>query len=236
VRTYAVLCGLTPLVPVPFLDDLVRGYFRRRLVRELATARGQTLSPADLWALTAEPEKGCLSGCLLWPFVYLLKRLFRKIFYFLEWKRAVDIASDTYHFGSLVDHAFERGWLAPAGPYDAARIRAGIEAVLAQQSTRPVETAFRETFRRSKGALVHAARALRRALGGVRREAADEQIKQAVESIAREEAHTLDGVAGELDDALAKLPPGYLDGLCERLARALEAAPPAPGGVPPEDH
>ena len=52
--TYAIFVGLTPLIPVPFVDDLAQSYFRRRLVRMLAASHGHALGPDDLDALVAE--------------------------------------------------------------------------------------------------------------------------------------------------------------------------------------
>ncbi|PYT01215.1 MAG: hypothetical protein DMF65_08050 [Acidobacteria bacterium] len=106
--THAVLAGLTPLIPVPVVDDLAKNYFRKRLVRRLAAANGRGLSIEELAALTREREGGCVRGCLVAAVVYPLKAVFRKIFYFLEWKRAVDLASRTYHFGYLVNYAMQR--------------------------------------------------------------------------------------------------------------------------------
>ncbi len=68
--THAVLVGLTPLIPVPVLDDLVKSYFRKRLVRSLAASNGRSLSDAELNALVSEKEGGCLRGCLLTALVY----------------------------------------------------------------------------------------------------------------------------------------------------------------------
>src|ERR671932_759823 len=80
--THAVLAGLTPLIPVPVLDDLAKNYFRKRLVRQLAAANGRELGDRDADALAAERERGCVSGCLLTALVYPLKSVFRKLFYF----------------------------------------------------------------------------------------------------------------------------------------------------------
>ena len=49
--THAVLVGLTPLIPVPVVDDLTKNYFRRRLVRRLAASSGRGLTEAELGAL-----------------------------------------------------------------------------------------------------------------------------------------------------------------------------------------
>src|SRR5205085_3062606 len=105
---HAVLVGLTPLIPVPVVDDLAKNYFCERLVRRLAAANGRGLSIEELAALTREREGGCVRGCLVAAVVYPLKAVFRKIFYFLEWKRAVDLASRTYHFGYLVNYTMQR--------------------------------------------------------------------------------------------------------------------------------
>src|SRR5436305_880777 len=44
---HAVLAGLTPLIPVPVVDDLAKNYFRRRLVRRLAEASEQVEPEAE---------------------------------------------------------------------------------------------------------------------------------------------------------------------------------------------
>src|SRR3954464_3929445 len=80
--THAVLTGLTPLIPVPLVDDLVKNYFRKRLVRSLAASAGRALSDEELDALASERGGGCLRGCVGTVVVYPLKAIFRKIFYF----------------------------------------------------------------------------------------------------------------------------------------------------------
>jgi hypothetical protein len=220
IRTYAVLCALTPLIPIPFVDDIARAYFRRRLVRGLASLRGLVLPEAGVRTLADTPGRGCLIGCLVAPPLYAVKKLFRKIFYFLEWKRAVDTASETYHFGSLVDHAFERRWPAPAGPVEATRLRAAVDSVLARRGTSPIDKAVREAFEQSKSGVFRAAAAMKRALGGLTRRPAVEQVELAVEPVERDEAHIAD-VAGALRQAMDKVPPGYLEALCDELAEEL---------------
>ena len=220
IRTYAVLCALTPLIPLPFVDDIARAYFRRRLVRSLASARGLVLPEAGVRTLADPPERGCLMGCLVAPPLYAMKKLFRKIFYFLEWKRAVDTASETYHFGSLVDHAFERRWPAPAGPVEATRLRAAIESVLARRGTSPIDKAVRGAFEQSKDAVFRGAAAMKHALGGLTRHPPVEQVEHAVAPVEQDEARIAE-VAGALGQAIEKVPPGYLESLCDQVAEEL---------------
>src|SRR5688572_3365162 len=86
--SHSVLAGLTPLIPIPLLDDLVRTYFVRRLVRKLAAANRYILSDEEIKVLADERESGCLRGCMTTAFLLPFKLIFRKVFFFLEWKRA----------------------------------------------------------------------------------------------------------------------------------------------------
>src|SRR2546421_7877822 len=153
--THAVLAGLTPLIPVPVVDDLAKNYFRKRLVRRLAAANSRSLSDGELSALVKERERGCVRGCLVALLVYPLKAVFRKIFYFLEWKRAVDLASRTYHFGYLVNYAMQRGdgGYALLDVRRAADINEAIQAVCREAPIKPVESAIGGTFRQSRRVL-----------------------------------------------------------------------------------
>src|SRR5262245_48986903 len=90
ILSHAVLIGLTPLIPIPFVDDLVKSYFQRRMVRKLSAIYGKILSDQEIKTLADDPDQGCLWGCLSNVLLFPLKLLFRLIFFFLEWKRAVD--------------------------------------------------------------------------------------------------------------------------------------------------
>ena len=221
IRTYSVLAGLTPLIPLPFIDDILRSYFRRRMLRALAAARGVSLSEADVHLLADQPRQGCLTGCLLIPILYLLKRVLRKLFLFLEWKRAIDVASEAYHFGSLLDYLLEKRRLAPEGTHDAARVRAAVDAVLERRGTSPIDKAVREAFDRSRAAVVGAARGLMSAVRGLTRRTPPEQVEKAVQGVERDQAREVSHVTEALEDALEKVPVGYLEGLCRLLEEEL---------------
>src|SRR5215212_12164003 len=169
--THAVLVGLTPLIPVPLLDDLVKNYFRRRMVRALAASAGRTLGEEELDALASEPERGCLAGCLFTALVYPVKAIFRKVFYFLEIKRAVDLASRTYHFGYVVSYALRPrdGGVSPLDLYGAKAVNEAAQDACRDAPIKPVEAAIGGTFQKSRnvlrGAAALLAGSLRRASG-----------------------------------------------------------------------
>ena len=110
VLTHAVLAGLTPLIPIPFLDDWVKAIFLRRMVRQITLARGinlpnevvDTLLQEDFW-------NNCLDGCLGITF-RLLRELFSKVFFWIEWRRALNTVSITYYTGFLLDAALLDGY------------------------------------------------------------------------------------------------------------------------------
>jgi len=215
--TYAVLTGLTPLIPVPLVDDLVKSYFRKRLVRSVFTSAGRALSEEELDALVSERESGCLRGCLVTALVYPLKAIFRKIFYFLEWKRAADLTSRTYHFGYLVGYALRpradgRSLLDLRG---ARAVGEAIEAVCRESPIKPLEAAVGGTFRKSKDVLSGAAALLTRSLR--RERARPAEVAAAVERIEPEEVRELDPVVTRLQRSIASVPEEHFRSLRERL-------------------
>ncbi|HEY7547245.1 MAG TPA: hypothetical protein VID27_20290, partial [Blastocatellia bacterium] len=137
--TFSVMVGLTPLIPVPFVDELAKSYFKRRMTRELAASYNQTLTGADVKTLSDDADEGCLRGCLIGVLIYPLRWVFRKIFIFLEWKRAVDMATRAYYQGYLIDCALDQRWIAPAGQTNAAQAREAIDRVLKEVNPSLIE-------------------------------------------------------------------------------------------------
>ena len=218
--THAVLAGLTPLIPIPFVDDMVKTYFQRRLVRNLIASQGQSLSDKDIKTL-ADDRGGCLLGCIGSVLLYPAKKIFRKIFFFLEWKRAVDIVSHLYYHGYLLDHAFENRWIAPAGSRPALEVRNAIDAVLKQVNTSLIERAVWGTFNQSKSALKASARLLQRSLQRVKGKPTEDQVAQAVEEVEPEEERELEGVIARLQKAIESMPAEHFEQLRLQLAAAL---------------
>jgi hypothetical protein len=216
---HAVLVGLTPLIPVPVLDDLTKNYFRKRLVRTLAAANGRSLSDEELNALAAERERGCLSGCLLTVLVYPLKAAFRKVFYFLEWKRAVDLTSRTYHFGYLVNYALQRGDERPAilDLRRASEINEAIQAVCLEAPIKPVESAIGGTFRQSRRVLRAAANLLAASLRRLTGRARAEQLAEAIEEVEPQEEREIDPVVTRMQRSIASVPDEHFRRLREQL-------------------
>lgn len=224
ILTHSVLIGVTPLIPVPFLDDAVKAYLQRRLVRSLARARGVELGGDDVKQL-ADERGGCLSGCLGTVLLYPIKKLVRKLLIFLEMKRAVDLVSLSYHRGLLFDYALERGWVGAPGTRPAADVRSAVDEVIRETPVRPVEEAVRSTFRQSKSALVGAASLMQRALRGVSGRPTVDEVGVAIERVEEEEERQVEGVVASLAARIQAIPGEHFDAMRRRLAARLEGPP-----------
>lgn len=110
ILTQSILVGLTPLIPIPIVDDAVKNFFLRGMVRQITAGRGVTLTPAQIEALIQEDFwDGCITGCI-GAVGYLLRELVSKVFFFLEWRRAFLLIAQTYNTGFLLDAALLDGY------------------------------------------------------------------------------------------------------------------------------
>ena len=150
VMYHSLLIGAALFVPVPFLDDRLATFLWKRMVSELARSHKRDLTREQLLAFTYASRFGLSDGCL-----FLVKRIFREIFqeilFFLEWRRAINLAADAYYSGYLLNElfAYEGFEAGKAGQYAAAMQKAKLGL-----NTKLVQGVFRGTFRSSKGLLV----------------------------------------------------------------------------------
>lgn len=218
--THAVLTGLTPLIPIPFVDDMVYSYLMRSMVQRLGSLHGASLNPEQTRTL-ADQRGGCALGCLFTVLLYPLKKILSKIFFFLEWKRATDIISHTYYHGYLVNAALEEGWVNSHG---AERVRAAIDLVLARTNTSPLTRAARGVVNQSKSGLRHAGQLLLGALRKLGRRPREADVAGAVDSVGEAERTLLEGIVDQLVQAVSKLPAEHFEDLKRQLERELGAA------------
>ncbi|MBE2202445.1 MAG: hypothetical protein IAE79_27785 [Anaerolinea sp.] len=107
----ATFAGLSLLIPIPLLDVAFEWFFRRRMIKTIARRNGRSLPPTVITAINRDPD-AWWQGCLTAPFKLLLlflKRLSRKLLYFLTVKEAADQLSRYWHRAFLLDHMLRRG-------------------------------------------------------------------------------------------------------------------------------
>ncbi len=108
----ATFAGLSILIPVPFLDSVFEDFFHRRIAASVARRAGRQLSPEVLAAIHREAH--WLTGCVLLPVTLgwsLVKRVSKKLLYFLTIKEAADKLSYYWHRAFLLDYMLDEGHL-----------------------------------------------------------------------------------------------------------------------------
>jgi hypothetical protein len=222
----SLLGGLCPLLPVPFLDDLVLGRMRRRMVERLAGRWGLALTPAQVTQLSGGGRGWSAGRVLVKALIYPAKELLRKVLYFLAIKDAVDTFSLLFHRGYLVHAALARGALGRGGAVDDARVAAtaaAVHATLATTDTRPLRRLLVGVLRNSRDLL----RGTVRWLAGRLRRGRD--AAPMVEAIAEEGASRPELGSPDAEQLLDRLlralwgERGYLERLDAELSRRLQA-------------
>ncbi|HNH49350.1 MAG TPA: hypothetical protein PKY30_20045 [Myxococcota bacterium] len=163
-----MLAGLTPLIPVPLLDDYAERQVLRGIYRRLAQAHAVALTDEALEMLVEDRSStllGCLALAIKWP----LKKLFRTVLYFLTIKDVVDAVARNSHRVAIVKQAFAEGHL----PERVQEVRAAMDAVLDRTDYSPVtrfllrrERLPTEAWLEPQGALHHTIAFVHRHGGG----------------------------------------------------------------------
>ena len=201
--THALLVGLTPLVPVPLVDDYIADKLRGSMIERLAQRRQLALPAGAVKGLADEPSKpfgssigGAAKKAFLWP----AKKLFRKIFVVFAVKDGVDLVGKAFALGYLVDVSFEHGWSARHHPK---ALRLAIDAVCKRVGTSPVNRAASVAFSQAKNVLPALADKLKNIVSGKRGEPDA-------------------GAVGEaFTQQVLQISPGYFNKLVSELAKEL---------------
>ena len=235
---YSVTTGLCPLIPIPFLDDWTRDLLRRRHVAGIAGSHGlqpdnEALSVLALGEQLWSPS-GCLRGCLLVGLLksslYVVRKLFLKVFrtvmIFLTLRTCSLELSRSFHEAFLLDHGMRLGAL----PQDMTQIprervlglRQAVEDTVQEVDAGPVTRVVRATLASSGGLLRHAAKSLGKKLQTLRRRQTDEaEIGRQLDLEGSEE---LSRLIDELTTRLAN-ETEYLEELKARLEQRLGVHP-----------
>ncbi|GMU10577.1 hypothetical protein [Corallococcus caeni] len=165
VAFHAVAAGLTPLIPVPFLDDYALRQVREQSVRDQLKDKGLKAPDKAIAVLAGSYEARSLGGQLVSYLkavaLFPVRKVFRKVFFVLWVKDCVDLTSACLHHGYLLHHALQRGDLDAASLQgDAPRkVQAAIVAACAELDARPINQALRRIFRSSRVLMAEATRA-----------------------------------------------------------------------------
>jgi hypothetical protein len=111
----ATCAGLSTLMPLPGLDLLLELIFRRHMPKTITSYRNASLQREIIAELgRGSQDLVSMKSCLVLPVIGLLwfiKRLSRKILYFLTIREAALQLSSYWHRAYLVDHIIRSGHL-----------------------------------------------------------------------------------------------------------------------------
>ncbi|RKH65762.1 hypothetical protein [Corallococcus aberystwythensis] len=163
VAFHAVAAGLTPLIPVPFLDDYALRQVREQAVRDQFKEKGLKAPDKAVAVLAGSYDARSVGGRLVSYLktvaLFPVRKVFRKVFFVLWVKDCVDLTSVCLHHGYLLRHALERGDLDAASLQgDTPRkVQAAIIAACGEMDARPINQALRRIFRSSRVLMAEAA-------------------------------------------------------------------------------
>lgn len=138
----SLLAGLTRLVPVPFLDDILLDQVHAHLVRSLLKLRPQACAPELVKPLHSGPSRGCLAIAL---FILLLplklvfavvKKFFKLIVFVLAIREAALIMSFAVLYGRAVDRRLQAGDFDAGAPPEELEARAARVWEAGEESTK----------------------------------------------------------------------------------------------------
>ncbi len=168
VATHSAIAGLCPLIPVPYVDDLLIRRVTRRMFTALFEAHDLQLAPAGAKALTATPSawlRGAATSVAMFP----LRRVLRKVVYLLAIKDCADVASLVFHDGWLLAHMLERPsnrGSSVADPKYLQRVRKAMLSTYKDIDPAPLRRALVGAFLGAKVGAEHAAQAAARVRSG----------------------------------------------------------------------
>ena len=226
VLRYAVLAGLCPLLPIPFLDNVLVGMFRSRMIRGQVRDAGLEPDPLQADLLAFEPQPIRLLGCLLGLIWMVVKKIFRKLVYIFAVKDCVDTTSMVMHHGWLFQYALDQGILDQGtftdGNEAIRRVRDAVRTATDRVDPRPVNKAVRQVFLGSRTLVKGAARAVGQILrgGGARRRDA-EGTERAVSDLETRQVGEVERILDELV-AVLRGNVGYREHLQKEFHKAFE--------------
>jgi uncharacterized protein (DUF697 family) len=158
--------GISPLIPLPFVDEMAIRRISRRMYASLFAAHGMHLGDSGAKVL-GKASAGWLRGAATSAALLPLKRLVRKVVYVLAIKDCADVASAVFHDGWLIAHMLERGpeavrpGLSLADPRYLQQVRKAMTRTYRDIDPAPLRRALVGSFLGAKVGATHAVKAVR---------------------------------------------------------------------------
>jgi len=166
---FGLLASAARLVPIPFLDDVLRDTAARLMVRRILRSRGRTYPTSRVEPLYTD-RSGCLTGCFVFGFKLMLFPLRKIVTWVLAAKYLARDLSEAILLGRVLDRMLDAGRL--QGPDEAAllaesdRIKTAWENAVRGTDMKLLQGIVWRALRSVEGLPRAAMHALRRLRGG----------------------------------------------------------------------
>ncbi len=228
---HSLLIGAALFVPIPLLDDRLARFFWKRMVADLAQDHKKNLTKEQIDVLSYQSRFALADGCL-----FFLRRLFREflqeILFFVEWRKAINLASDAYYSGYLLNELFSYESFDPTKvPQYAVALQKAKQGV----NMKLVQGVFRAQFRSSKGVLMSVTKWLSSITVGYAKEswtrwrnrknpdsASDEKMENFFQMHKSRFQELLKDLIASLQTGIGALPKEHFDTLRSRLFEELQ--------------
>jgi hypothetical protein len=142
---HSLLIGAALFVPIPILDDRLATF----LWKHMAKIHHKSLTKEQIAALSYQSRFALSDGCL-----FLVKRIFQELFqeilFFLEWRKAVNLATDAFCSGYLLNELFAYETFDPA---KSRKYAVALQKAKQGVNTKLVQRVFRANFQSGRGVL-----------------------------------------------------------------------------------
>jgi hypothetical protein len=145
-----LLIGLSPLIPIPVVDDLITAALCRWRVKYLAEQYGLKLQKKEIQLLADEQGVGCFDIITKRAFGYVLKEIAENMLIWVEAGRAVNLLARTYYYGILLDYAFSEGLYKVGHLSEAKRLHNNIYEVRKGANTRQLKDLLKASSKNAK--------------------------------------------------------------------------------------
>ena len=222
---HSLLIGAALFVPIPFLDERLATFLWKHMVADLARIHKRNLTQEQLLALSYQSRFALSDGCLF-VIKRLLREILQEILFFLEWRKAINLATDAYYSGYLLNELFA------SDEFDATKVgQYAVAMQMAKQgvNTKLVQGVFRSHFRSSKGVLISMVKWLSSITVGYARDswarrrrkkpdgAAEQQMENFFEMHRSRFQELLKDVIASLETGIGALPKEHFDTLRNKL-------------------
>jgi hypothetical protein len=232
VMYHSILIGAALFVPIPFLDERLAIFLWKHMVSDLAKSQNRNLTKDQLLALSYQSRFALSDGCLF-AARRIFRELFQEILFFLEWRKAINLATDAYYSGYLLNELFAYEGFDPA---KAGRYAVALQKAKQGTNMKLVQSVFKSTFRSGKGVLASVARWLSSITVGYAKDswarrknrknsgsASEEQMENFFEMHRSRFQELLQDLITHLQTGIGGLPGEHFDHLRERLFDEIRA-------------